>query len=48
MLIDTLYYVTGDEMFSDTYKMKLIDDVMYEVTGRVSALLKYLLKFPFC
>ena len=26
---------TGDEMFSDTYKMKLIDEVMYEVTGRL-------------
>ncbi|KAG8232648.1 hypothetical protein J437_LFUL012608 [Ladona fulva] len=26
---------TGDEMFSDTYKMKLIDDVLYEVTGRL-------------
>ncbi|XP_076659320.1 translationally controlled tumor protein [Halictus rubicundus] len=25
---------TGDEMFSDTYKMKLIDDVMYEVYGK--------------
>ncbi|CAB3386851.1 Hypothetical predicted protein [Cloeon dipterum] len=26
---------TGDEMFSDTYRMKLIDEVMYEVTGRL-------------
>ena len=26
---------TGDEMFSDTYKMRLIDEVMYEVTGRL-------------
>jgi len=26
---------TGDEMFSDTYKMKLIDEVLYEVTGRL-------------
>lgn len=26
---------TGDEMFSDTYKMKLIDDVLYEVYGRL-------------
>uniref|UniRef100_A0A1B6GRH6 Translationally-controlled tumor protein homolog n=1 Tax=Cuerna arida TaxID=1464854 RepID=A0A1B6GRH6_9HEMI len=25
---------TGDEMFSDTYKMRLVDDVMYEVYGR--------------
>lgn len=23
----------GDEMFSDSYKMKLVDDVIYEVTG---------------
>ncbi|OXU30107.1 hypothetical protein TSAR_003783 [Trichomalopsis sarcophagae] len=26
---------TGDEMFSDTYKMKLVDDVIYEVYGRL-------------
>ncbi|XP_062558460.1 translationally-controlled tumor protein homolog [Armigeres subalbatus] len=26
---------TGDEMFSDTYKMKLIDNVMYEVYGKL-------------
>jgi len=25
----------GDEMFSDTYKIKLIDEVMYEVTGKL-------------
>ncbi|XP_075211871.1 translationally controlled tumor protein [Lycorma delicatula] len=25
---------TGDEMFSDTYKMKLVDDVIYEVYGK--------------
>ena len=27
--------ITGDEMFSDTYKVKLIDEVMYEVTGKL-------------
>lgn len=27
--------ITGDEMFSDTYKMKLIDEVIYEVQGRL-------------
>ncbi|KAM0733335.1 Translationally-controlled tumor protein-like protein [Formica fusca] len=26
---------TGDEMFSDTYKMKLVDDVLYEVYGKL-------------
>ncbi|XP_071859938.1 translationally controlled tumor protein [Bombus fervidus] len=26
---------TGDEMFSDTYKIKLIDNVVYEVYGKV-------------
>ncbi|XP_043261542.1 translationally-controlled tumor protein homolog [Colletes gigas] len=26
---------TGDEMFSDTYKVKLIDDVLYEVYGKL-------------
>lgn len=25
----------GDEMFSDTYKVKLVDDVLYEVYGKV-------------
>lgn len=27
--------ITGDEMFADTYKMKLVDDVMYEVYGKL-------------
>jgi flavodoxin len=27
--------ITGDEMFSDTYKMKLVDEVIYEVTGKL-------------
>jgi len=26
---------TGDEMFSDTYKVKLVDDVIYEVYGKL-------------
>jgi len=26
---------TGDEMFSDSYKMKLVDDVIYEVYGKL-------------
>jgi len=26
---------TGDELFSDSYKMRLIDDVIYEVYGKV-------------
>ncbi|KAG5876674.1 hypothetical protein JTB14_023429 [Gonioctena quinquepunctata] len=26
---------TGDEMFSDTYKMKLVDEVLYEVYGKL-------------
>ncbi|ODM93229.1 Translationally-controlled tumor protein [Orchesella cincta] len=26
---------TGDEIFSDTYKMKLVDEVMYEVYGKL-------------
>merc|ERR1712203_1119201 len=25
---------TGDEMFSDTYPIKLVSDVLYEVTGK--------------
>ncbi|XP_026489306.1 translationally-controlled tumor protein homolog [Vanessa tameamea] len=27
--------ITGDEMFSDTYKIKLVDEVIYEVTGKL-------------
>lgn len=27
--------ILGDEMFSDTYKMKLVDEVLYEVYGKV-------------
>ncbi|XP_059608816.1 translationally-controlled tumor protein homolog [Phlebotomus argentipes] len=27
--------ITGDEMFSDTYKVKLVDEVIYEVTGKL-------------
>lgn len=26
---------SGDEMFSDTYKIKLVNEVMYEVTGKL-------------
>lgn len=42
---DCMFYVSGDEMFSDTYKMKLIDGVMYEVYGKVllcTCLVRYL------
>lgn len=28
------FLFAGDEMFSDSYKMKLIDDVIYEVYGK--------------
>jgi hypothetical protein len=28
-------FITGDEMFSDTYKIKLVDEVIYEVTGKL-------------
>ena len=28
--------VSGDELFSDTYPMKLVDDCLYEVYGKVS------------
>jgi hypothetical protein len=30
-----LYHIPGDEMFSDTYKIKLVDEVLYEVYGKV-------------
>jgi len=28
--------LSGDEMFSDTYKIKLVDEVMYEVYGKLA------------
>lgn len=36
MRYSKLILFSGDEMFSDTYKIKLIDEVMYEVYGKVS------------
>lgn len=27
--------LVGDEMFSDTYKIKLVSEVLYEVTGKL-------------
>lgn len=27
----------GDEIFSDTYKIKLVSEVMYEVTGKLES-----------
>jgi len=27
---------SGDELFSDTYPMKLVDDCIYEVYGKLS------------
>ena len=29
------YLLTDDELFSDTYKMTLVDNVMWEVVGKV-------------
>ena len=31
-----MFDVSGDELFSDTYPMKLVDDCLYEVYGKVS------------
>lgn len=27
--------ISGDEMFADAYKVKLVDDVIYEVYGKL-------------
>lgn len=35
LLLRILSLSPGDEMFSDSYKIKLIDDVIYEVYGKV-------------
>ena len=35
---DLFFYhlmISGDELFSDTYPMKLVDDCIYEVYGKV-------------
>lgn len=29
------FFILGDEMFSDTYKIKLVDEVIYEVYGKL-------------
>lgn len=31
-----IFDVSGDELFSDTYKVSLVDNVLYEVIGKVS------------
>ena len=31
-----LFLFTGDELFSDTYKMRVVDEIFYEVEGKVS------------
>lgn len=33
--VDFLNVILGDELFSDTYKMKLVDDCVWEVYGKV-------------
>ena len=35
ILCSVNFIATGDEMFSDTYPMKLVSDCLYEVTGKV-------------
>lgn len=30
-----MFLFLGDEMFSDTYKIKLVDEVLYEVYGKL-------------
>ena len=34
-----MFDVSGDELFSDTYPMKLVDDCLYEVYGKVGVVL---------
>lgn len=33
--LNLIVYSTGDEMFSDSYKMKLVDNVIYEVYAKL-------------
>ena len=38
--MDYVYRIyIGDEMFSDTYPMKLVSDCLYEVTGKVNKII---------
>ncbi len=30
-----IFFFVGDELFSDTYPMRLVDDIFYEVDGKV-------------
>ena len=32
---------TGDELFSDIYKIRVINDVLYEVEGKVGIVLQF-------
>ena len=33
---DLIFDILGDELFSDTYKVNLVDNVIYEVIGKVN------------
>ena len=37
--------MAGDELFSDTYPIKLVEDCLYEVTGKVSFVIDKILYF---
>ena len=39
-----LPFFLGDELFSDTYKMKLVDDCLWEVYGKVMQCKKHSIK----
>ena len=35
---DLIFDILGDELFSDTYKVNLVDNVIYEVIGKVNSI----------
>ena len=39
---DLIFDILGDELFSDTYKVNLVDNVIYEVIGKVNSISKNL------
>ena len=38
---DLIFDILGDELFSDTYKVNLVDNVIYEVIGKVNSISEF-------
>ena len=40
MILTAFFLFLDDELFSDTYKVTLTDNVLYEVVGKVRSIIK--------